>query len=289
MNKTAYALIGLLGVLAVILTATAISAVKHSQELNAQLEHAQTELQNVQSKPTGKTTTGSNEMLQKLLAEETAVNAELRKEIERLQNQATTLVTNLPAVVITTNTVTTTRFSRGSAWLERLRKDDPERYQQVVADRDQRRKEIDDWYASTQSQLAAQAQAAATPDEADLANQIAASLANLKDLRQQVQAANELPPDQQSAQLAQLMPQLQAAVQDMSQLRDQARTVQYQQLATQLGLSTANAQTLVTTIPQILQSTTFTPPRGNGGLGFGGGSAATPPATSPTTPTTPTK
>jgi len=275
MNKTARALIGLLGVLAVILTATAISAVKHSQELNAQLEQAQTELQNVQSKPTGKTTTGSNEMLQKLLAEETAVNAELRKEIERLENSAASAPVAKVTIVaaVETNSRTVGRASGAAAWMEQIRQQDPERYKQLVADREQRRKETDDWYATTQNQLTARAQAAATPDEADLANQIADTLAKLNDLRQQqqqLQTAN-LPAD----------PQLQAEIQNtrqqLSQLSEQDRTLQYQQLATQLGLTGDKAQTLVTTIPQILQATKFTPPRGGPS-----GTGSTPATTTPT-------
>ena len=275
MNKTAYALIGLLGVLAVILTATAISAVSHSQELTAQLEQAQTELQNSQGKPAGKTTTGSNEMLQKLLAEETAVNAELRKEIERLENSAAAapVANGRVGAAVETNSLTVGRATGPAAWMERIRQQDPERYKQIVADREQRRKETDDWYANTQSQLAARAQAAATPDEADLANQIADTLAKLNDLRQQqqqLQVAN-LPTD----------PQLQAEIQNtrqqLSQLSEQDRTLQYQQLATQLGLTGDKAQTLVTTIPQILQATKFTPPRG--GPSGTSGATTTPPIT----------
>ena len=274
MNKTAYALIGLLGVLAVILTATAISAVSHSQELNAQLEQAQTELQNLRGKPTSKTTTGSNEMLQKLLAEETAVNAELRKEIERLENSAASApVANVSvAATVETNLLTVGRASGPAAWMERIRQQDPERYKQIVADREQRRKETDDWYTTTQSQLAARAQAAATPDEADLANQIADTLTKLNDLRQQqqqLQVAN-LPTDPQ------LQTEIQNIRQQLSQLSEQDRTLQYQQLATQLGLTGDKAQTLVTTIPQILQATKFTPPRG-----VSSGTGSSPPPTPP--------
>ena len=287
MNGIARTLVITLTILAVILTATAISAFKHAQELNTQLEQTQTELQKLQGAPAGKPTAGSGEMLQKLLAEETAANAKLRKEIARLKNQAATFVTNgVPVVAaVSTNAMNSNRSGRGNAWMERMRQDDPERYKQIVAEREQRRKEATDWYENTQGQLAAQAQAATTPDAAELATQIATTLSKLNDLRQQIQTARELPADQQQVQMAQLMPELQTAMQDMSQLREQARTQQYQQLATQLGLTGDKAQTLVTSIPQILQNTQYSPPRGQGGFGFGGPPAATPPTT-PTTPST---
>ena len=286
MNATARPVIIVLAGLAVILTATAISAIKHAQELNAQLAQTQTDLQKAQAAPAANPTAGSNDMLQKLLAEETAANAKLRKEIARLKNPPTAWATNaLPvAAAGSTNVPAGSRWGGGNAWMERIQREDPERYKQIMADREQRRKEATDWYDNTQGQLAAQAQAAATPDEAEVATQIANTLSKLNDLRQQIQAARELPADQQQAQLAQLMPELQTAMQDMSQLREQDRTLQYQKLATQLGLTGDKAQTLVTAIPQIIQATQFTPPRGQGGFGFGG----MPPATTPTTPIPPT-
>jgi len=289
MNGIARTLVITLTILAVILTATAISAFKHAQELNAQLEQTQAELQKLQGAPAGRPAAGSGEMLQKLLAEETAANAKLRKEIARLKNQAATLVTNgAPAVAaVTTNAPNSNRPGRGNAWLERMRQDEPERYKQIVADREQRQKEATDWYDNTQSQLAARAQAAASPIEADLATQISSTLSKLSDLRQQMQALAGLPEDQQQAQRTQLMPELQTAMQQLSQLREQDRTLQYQQLATQLGLTGDKATTLATSIPQILQNTQYLPPRGQGGAGgFGFGGPPGTPAPAPTTPST---
>ena len=289
MNGTARALIIVLTLLAVILTATAVSALKHAQELNTQLEQSQAALQKLSAPPADQAQPGAASRLQKLLAEETTTNARLRKDLARLKNQPAPLVTNaLPVTApATTNGPVAdraNRFGGPGAWLDRIRQQDPERYKQLVAEREQRRKEADDWYDTTQGQLTAQAQAAATPDEAELANQISGTLSKLNDLRQQLQAARELPADQQPAQMAQLLPELQTAMQQLGQLREQDRTLQYQQLATQLGLTGDKAQTLVTTIPQILLNTQFTPPRGAGGLGgfgFGG-----PPPAVPATPTT---
>ena len=289
MNGIARTLVITLTVLAVILTATAISAVRHAQELNEQLDQAQAELQKLAGAPAGNTKTGSSEMLQKLLAEETAANAKLRKEIARLKNQPITVVTNETSgtTAALTNAPGSNRAGRGNAWMERMRQEDPERYKQIVADREQRQKEAADWYDNTQSQLAARAQAAASPTEADLATQISSTLSKLSDLRQQMQALAGLPEDQQQAQRAQLMPELQTAMQQLSQLREQDRTLQYQQLATQLGLTGDKATTLATSIPQILQNTQYTPPRGQGGGGgFGFGGPPGTPAPAPTTPST---
>ena len=275
MNATTRPFVAIFAILAIILTATAISAVRHAQELNAQLEQAQAELQKFKTPgPTDTPAAGNSAVLQKLLAEQTATTARLRKEIARLKNLPTnTVVTNITAVVaeVATNLPAGGRNNGGpGAWMERLRQDDPERYKQMVADREQRRKEADNWYDTTQGQLAARAQAAASPDEADLATQISTTLSKLSDLRQQMQAARELPAEQQQAQIAQLLPELQSTMQQMSQLREQDRTLQYQQLATQLGLTGEKAQTLATSIPEILKNTQYTPPGGGRGGGFGG-------------------
>ena len=288
MNGIARTLVITLTVLAVILTATAISAVKHAQELNEQLDQAQAELQKLTGAPAGQAKTGSSEMLQKLLAEETAANAKLRKEIARLKNLPATVVTNeiVGGAAALTNAPGLNRAGRGNAWMERMRQEDPERYKQIVADREQRQKEATDWYDSTQNQLAARAQAAASPTEADLATQISNTLSKLSDLRQQMQALAGLPEDQQQAPRSQLMPELQTALQQLSQLREQDRTLQYQQLATQLGLTGDKATALATTIPQILQNTQYMPPRGQGGGGFGFGGPPGTPAPAPTAPAT---
>ena len=297
MNATGRPLVIVLTVLAVILTATAISAVKHAQELNAQLEQTQAELQKVKGALAGKLAPGKGGMTQTLLSEETAANARLRKEIARLKySSAAALVTNVTTVVteVATNAPAAGRGGGPGAWMERIRQEDPERYKQLVADREQRRKDADNWYDTTQNQLAARAQAAASPDEADLATQISTTLSKLSDLRQQMQTLRELPDDQRQAQMAQLMPELQSTMQQLGQLREQDRTLQYQQLATQLGLTGAKAQTLATSIPEILKNTQYTPPGGGGGRGGGGGGGGFggfggPPPAASATPTTPAK
>ena len=118
MNRTARTLIATLTVLAIILTATAISAVKHAQELNTQVELLQTELEKLPSTPAGRTPAGSSEMLQKLLAEETAVNAKLRKEIALLKNQLAAPVATDSAV--TPAATNTPAFARAAGFPLRL-------------------------------------------------------------------------------------------------------------------------------------------------------------------------
>jgi hypothetical protein len=87
-----------------------------------------------------------------------------------------------------------------------------------------------------------------------------------------------IPPDQ-------LPPEAQALIAEMRDLRDQRnqlqtqdRTLQYNQLASQLGLKGQDAQTLAQSIPEILKNTQYSlPGQGGpgGGRGFGGGGGNT--------------
>src|SRR5205814_1967244 len=112
--------------------------------------------------------------------------------------------------------------------------------------------------------------------------QISGALQKLNDLRQQMQAARELPDDQRQAQMAQLMPEMQSTYQQLNTLREQDRTLQLQNLAASLGLKDDKAQALVTGVPQIYQNTQYAPNRGGEGRGFGG--MGGPPPTSGSTP-----
>jgi hypothetical protein len=253
-----------------------VVSVGRARELKEQLEAKEAELQQLASSkhdPTTKSDTGLAEML----AQRDAEYAKLREDYDKLQQQ----LTNATPVAATSTNTAGPQFARGqrggpnNPWMERLRLQDPERYKQMMAARDQRRQQMEQQYQEQMASLDNRIQTAPTQEEVDLASQIADTLGKLGQLRQQMQALRDLPPDQQQAQMAELGPQLQALRQQLTDLRDQDRTSQYTQLATQLGLKGQDVQTLVQSIPQILQNTTYTQPgQGRGGFGpggFGGG------------------
>jgi DNA repair exonuclease SbcCD ATPase subunit len=249
-----------------------VASVGRARELKEQLEAREAELQQLATSkhdPATKSDTGLAEML----AQRDAEYAKLREDYDRLQQQ----LTNATPVIATSTNTAGPRFGRGNGgpnpWLERLRLQDPQRYQQMVAAREQRRQRAEQDYQEQMASLDNRIQTAPTQEEVDLASQIADTLDKLGQLRQQMQALRDLPPDQQQAQMAEFGPQFQALRQQLTDLRDQDRASQYAQLATQLGLKGQDVQTLVQGIPQILQNTIYTQPgQGRpGGFGFGGG------------------
>ncbi len=257
-----------------------VVSVGRARELKEQLEARKAEFQQLAASkhdPTPKSDTGLADML----AQREAEYAKLREDYDKLQQQLTNA---MPVAAISTNAAGL-RFARGqrggpnNPWMERLRLQDPERYKQMMAAREQRRQQVQEQYQEQMASLENRVQTAPTQEEVDLASQIADTLGKLGQLRQQMQALRDLPPDQQQAQMAELGPQLQAARQQLNDLRDQDRATQYTQLATQLGLKGQDVQTLVQGIPQILQNTTYTQPGqgrpGGFGPGFGGGGGNT--------------
>ncbi|MEI6085594.1 MAG: hypothetical protein WCS70_15015 [Verrucomicrobiota bacterium] len=261
----------LLAITCVGLGAATLNLIQQNQELNAQLTAIDSARQaNFPGMWPGDRAVQNGGLRQALESEQEA-NAELRRELAKLKGEPIPPKATPPPAP----TVDTTRQNRGSggseAWLEQIKQQDPERYKQIVAERDQRRKEAQDWYTETLGQLQARAQSPASPDEAALVTQISDTLAKLNDLRQQMQAARQLPDAERQAQLAQLMPEMQTAWQDLTKLREQDRALQYLLLGKQLGLSDDKAQSLATSIPVIHQNTQYTP-RGSGG--FGGSSNA---------------
>ena len=266
-----------MAILVVTLGVTTLAFSKRSQEVNAKLELAQQEIQKLKDHQPSRPE--SEERLRELLNQQEAANTELRNELSRLEEEHAASDSKFEAsarsAADTVQQPALTGRGGPGAWMERIRQQDPERYKQMVADRERRRQDANDWYDTTQEQLQARAQSPTTPEEATLVTQISDTLQKLSDLREQMRAMRQLPEDQRQAQMAQLRPELQATYQQLNTLRDQDRTLQFQNLATQLGLKGDNAQTLVDSIPQIYKNTQYTPPRGDAGPdGFGGGGAA---------------
>src|SRR2546423_13357486 len=84
MNTTSRILVSILALLIVCLSVTTVASMKRAQDINAQLEQAQSEL----AKGKGARVTGgltSEDRLRDLLNEQEATNAKLREELARLR------------------------------------------------------------------------------------------------------------------------------------------------------------------------------------------------------------
>ena len=102
-----------------------------------------------------------------------------------------------------------------------------------------------------------------------MATQISETLQKMNELRQEMSAVRQLPDEERQAQMAQLIPQMQEAAQQLNALREQDRTLQFYLLGKQLGLPDEKAQGLAPTVQQILQNTQY-------GRGWGGGGRGEP-------------
>jgi len=248
-----------------------------ARELQAQLDSKDARLRELTAKLDRVAKRSADPGMGELLAQRDAEYEQLHEAYDKLREQlAATSTVNvaMPAVTSTPARVNFGMFPRRnmSNFLERVRLQDPERYKQIIQRIQQRQQEASQEYDDQMGTLAARAQNAATPEEADLVTQISDTLDKINQLRQSRAAAADLPPDQQQTQLQTINDQIRQAMSDLGQLRDQDRTIQYDKLADQLKLNDADKQLLSQTIPQILKDTSYNPQRGPGGYGgFGGG------------------
>ena len=163
---------------------------------------------------------------------------------------------------------------RMNAWMDRLKQEDPERYKGIIKAREDRQMAADLAIQDQVTTLAQRAQTTTNPTEADLVTKIATTLDQISQLRQARETVANLPEEQQQVKMQDIRDQTQAAYQTLDNLRQQDRTLQTQNLATQLGLQGANVQTLVDGVNAIQKNTQYsTGGRGgfNGTAGSSGG------------------
>ena len=249
-----------------------ITVVSRNRELTAQLEQAQA----TQGQAAAPADAG---WLRQLLEEQELANAELRNELGQLQRDATN---NTPARAGAarasgSDQARNPRRDSGNAWLDRLKQEDPERYKQIVQQREQRRKAADQWFQDTIDQLDQRAQSAPTKVEAELATQIADTLAKLNELRQQWRALRSLPEDQQQIQAQDLAAQVRQTESQLRDLSKQDRELQLEKYALSLGVTDeSGVQDFVNGVAGIYSNTNYRAIVGGGG--FGGGGRGGPPS-----------
>ncbi len=256
------------------LATAVITAINRNRELTAQLEQAQA----TQGQAAAPADAGR---LRRLLEEQELANVALRNELAQLQREATnnTPPRAEPARASNPDQPGNPRRNPGGAWLDRLKQEDPERYKQIVQQREQRRKAADELFQDTMDQLDQRAQSAPTQTEAELAMQIADTLTKLNDLRQQWSALRALPEDERTAQVQQLQAQTRETERTLRDLTQQDRTMQLQNYARSLGVTDeSGVQDFVAGITGIYSNTNYRTIVGGGGFG-GGGRGWSPPST----------
>jgi len=275
-----------LGLICAGLGAAVVVTVSQNRDLTAQLEEPQ-------SKPGADSGSPDADRLRDLLEQEQTANMELRNELAKLKSAGTNDTRALRRAAAGGDS--TNRPPRGggpgSAWLDRLRQEDPARYKQIVEQREQRRKAAEQWYQDTVNQLDQRAASAPTQQEAELATQIADTLSKLNDLRQQWQALRDLPEDQRQAQMADLATQTRQLERQLRDLSQQDRTQQLQNYANSLGIADETGQQdFANGISGIYSNTNYRAIIGGGGPGrnfggppgnTGGGGTSPPPAPRP--------
>ena len=265
----------------------AFVATEQAALTRAERDQAQAAVRALEHLRPGKMDSSSNNMalLRRMLDEKDAAYIRLQHEYDKLKSHtpatATAAAPSSLTAVPQIGTRAPTGNSRAQAWMERLRQQDPERYKQIVEARQQRQQAADQQLQDQFDALSLRAQNAATPDEAQVVNQIADTLDKINQLRQSREALANLPDDQRQVQMQQLNDQMRPLLDQLNTLRDQDRTLQLQGLAAQLGLQGQNAQALVEGVPQIYKNTQYLSQRGPGGPGGpGGGSGGSGTATS---------
>lgn len=203
--------------------------------------------------------------LRKLLEERETAYIQLETAYRQLQ-RGETPTQEIATAAMPVASSSTNRLS----WTERVKQEDPERYKQMMAERDQRRKQMEQWYQERVSALDLRAQNAPTQQEAELATKIADNLAKLHDLGQQWSSIRDMPDAQREAAIDALRTATRETYQNLRTLGQQDRQLQLQNLAQSVGYtSTTDIQKFTSAISSIYQTTDYTP-RG-GGMGGGSG------------------
>ena len=264
-------------ILCVSLTTATVVQTSRARNLQSQLDEVQGKLSGLHAAhESGDSAVVPDEMLRQLLADKEAEYAELQQQYAELQHSISQPASGAADPTRVAASTSPRRggqpgFQRGpaNAWLDRMRQEDPQRYQQIVAQREQRRQQAEQAFQDQLTELSTRAQNAPTQQEADLATQVADTLTKLNDLRTQMQAARNLPEEdpQRQTQIDQIAADMRIANQQLGDLRRQDRALQLQTLGKTLGLADDKTQALVDAIPQIYQNTRY----GQGGPGGGGG------------------
>ena len=219
--------------------------------------------------PNPEATETEADRLRTMLAEKETAYAKLREENEQLKKQPES------PVRLSASASTNSFGGRGGGegFMDRLRRDDPERVKQWEQEREQRRQQTEARYQESLAKLQARRQAAQTAEEKELLDQLSASTTKLHDVGEAWQAMGSATGTNRMEQFRQLAEQSRDAYQAHAELRTKDRQLQLTQLATQAGYKDpAQAKQFADAVQKIYDETDASPGRMIGtALGFSRG------------------
>jgi Trp operon repressor len=255
------------------LAAATVFAVKTSYELRFELKQKDAELQQLKTAQPAPAEPVDLADLQRRLSESESALSRLRAENEQLTSE--TRAASVASVAVTPlpnpSAAVSTNRDRG-AWLDRLRQEDPQRYQRMMEEREQRRQRTDSFMKQQFTRLDERLQAAQSQDEVDLVTQLTDTLQKMDDMRQRWEALRQLPEEERREQARELGAESAQLYQTYRELRTQDRQLQLEHLAYDLGYKDAKEVSAFVESVQRINSETD-PGMGRfmgGGFGRGG-------------------
>jgi len=172
--------------------------------------------------------------LRQMLEEKETAYIQLHDELENLKRQSSE---GAPASNASsrdfTNTATSVRS--GESYMDRLKREDPDQYKKIQDQQLQRRQQAEARYQDAMARLQQRRQAAASPEEAALLDQLTASLTKLRQIGEGWEQVRSLPDSQRAEQMQKLAQESMTAYQNYSDLRSKDRQLQLSLLAAQVG------------------------------------------------------
>ncbi len=246
--------------------AVAVISTANTRQLQKQLRSVESELMQEQQHVFAHDPNADIALLRKLLGQKDAAYIELEDNYRKLQRESQagqSSVADQSSVAPQSNNPDNPAATTRTSWLQRIRQEDPERYQQIQDARERRRQQVEEWYKDQFDRLDQRLQSAQTQEEGDLVNQIADALANVNELRQRWASIRELPEPERSTQVDQLRAETRQAQQTLRDLRARDRQIQLEQLAREIGYRTDSAAAgFVERVETIYRETQTNPFRG---------------------------
>jgi hypothetical protein len=218
-----------LAIAVVTLGMTTLAFSKRSEDLTAQLERARTELQEMRGRGP-RVPLSWEESLREFAGQQTVPYVQVR--------------------------------GFGALSPERAQMVDPARFARIMEERDRRRQAMDAWFQKTIAALEARARTASSNDVAEVADQLAGTLAKLDDLRPKWAAIRQLSDDERRVAAQRLYAETSAVLTTLKSLRDRDRQIRLAALAHALGYTGESAVTaFVNSVTGVDQSIDYNPGR----------------------------
>ena len=206
--------------------------------------------------------------LRQMLEEKETAYARLRDQYEQLKREAAPDATTAGRDAASSTNIAVARGDSGESFLDRLKREDPERYKRMEEARAQFRQQVEARYQEQVTRLQDRRQRAQAPDEIALVDQLATTVNKLHEISQGWENLGSLSGADRSTQAQQLAQDATSAYQTYRDLLAKDRQLQLGQLAARAGYrDPAQAAQFTEAIQRIYTETDLR----QAGLSFGGG------------------